>query len=241
MSTVDKPSLSKTFKSMLYFPKNKSGKQYVIPDIHGCLKTFKQLLKKIEFSKDDQLFLLGDYINRGPNSTGLIDYILKLRDENYEIHCIRGNHEQLVLDVNKNNPVRLNWLMSYYKSRKLLNKKKKLRKRYKKFFKSLPYYIELDKYFLVHAGFDFHSKNPFTEFDKMLWLRSFDTFGKTKKYIIHGHKPVKLSVIKKRIKNKSQIISLDNGCVYNGKKTGMGNLLCFEIKKRKLHFQFNVE
>jgi len=50
-------------------------KKFAISDIHGCAKTFKALLKKINFSKEDELYLLGDYIDRGPDSKGVIDYI----------------------------------------------------------------------------------------------------------------------------------------------------------------------
>ncbi len=50
------------------FPKEYNGNEYVIPDIHGCLLTFKALLKNIKLKKDDRLFLLGDYIDRGPDS-----------------------------------------------------------------------------------------------------------------------------------------------------------------------------
>ena len=49
--------------------------KYAISDIHGCLKTFKALLTKLDFSKQDELYLLGDYIDRGPDSKGVIDYI----------------------------------------------------------------------------------------------------------------------------------------------------------------------
>lgn len=49
--------------------------RYAISDIHGCAKTFKNLLRRISFSKEDVLYLLGDYIDRGPDSKGVIDHI----------------------------------------------------------------------------------------------------------------------------------------------------------------------
>ena len=42
--------------------------KYAISDIHGCLKSFQALLEKIDLKKEDELFLLGDYIDRGPDS-----------------------------------------------------------------------------------------------------------------------------------------------------------------------------
>ena len=49
-----------------------------VSDIHGHIKTFKKLLEnQIQFTKEDKLFLLGDYVHRGPNGEGVFDYILK--------------------------------------------------------------------------------------------------------------------------------------------------------------------
>ena len=62
-------------------------------------KTLQALLHQISFSKKDELYLLGDYIDRGPDSKGVIDYIWELQDLGYKIHCLRGNHEQMMLEA----------------------------------------------------------------------------------------------------------------------------------------------
>jgi len=49
--------------------------RFTISDIHGCAETFKKLLNRISFSKEDVLYLSGDYIDRGPDSKGVIDHI----------------------------------------------------------------------------------------------------------------------------------------------------------------------
>ena len=64
---------------------NPYGRRFVIPDIHGCYKSFKSLLDKIRLTKTDHLFLLGDYINRGPCSQLVLDLILDLLDSGYQI------------------------------------------------------------------------------------------------------------------------------------------------------------
>lgn len=47
---------------------------WVIPDIHGCLITFRHMVEKeINLQKNDQLFILGDFIDRGPDIKGVID------------------------------------------------------------------------------------------------------------------------------------------------------------------------
>jgi len=56
------------------------GNRHVILDIHGSAMTFKSLLAKIDLSKNDALYILGGYIDRGLDSKGVIDLILWVRD-----------------------------------------------------------------------------------------------------------------------------------------------------------------
>ena len=57
---------------------------FAIGDIHGCSKTFEKLLTdKIQLQKDDKVYCIGDYIDSGDDSKGVIDLILKLRGEGY--------------------------------------------------------------------------------------------------------------------------------------------------------------
>ena len=69
------------------------ARRWIIPDIHGCAKTVKVLLENmLKVTKHDQLYFLGDYIDRGPDSKGVIDYLMWLQKEEYEVHFIKGNH-----------------------------------------------------------------------------------------------------------------------------------------------------
>jgi serine/threonine protein phosphatase 1 len=61
------------------------ARRLVIADIHGCAKTFKALVEKIGLTHEDTLYLLGDYIDRGPDNCGVIDYIIHLQSNNYNI------------------------------------------------------------------------------------------------------------------------------------------------------------
>ncbi|MCC6412552.1 MAG: metallophosphoesterase, partial [Saprospiraceae bacterium] len=64
-------------------------KKYAISDIHGCNKTFLALLENLDFSKADELYLLGDYVDRGPDSKGVFDTIFRLQSEGYKVQCLR--------------------------------------------------------------------------------------------------------------------------------------------------------
>lgn len=73
-----------------------SGRTIAIGDIHGCLQAFEALLQAIAPQPEDQLVLLGDFIDRGPNSWGVVERILKLQDQCHLV-SLRGNHEEMLL------------------------------------------------------------------------------------------------------------------------------------------------
>lgn len=64
---------------------------YAMGDLHGCYREFKKLLEKIEFDHDkDQLYLVGDLINRGPRSEKILSYLI---DHSDSIFPVLGNHD----------------------------------------------------------------------------------------------------------------------------------------------------
>lgn len=68
---------------------------YVMSDIHGQYKSYRKMLNKIKFGKDDQLYVLGDVIDRGPDGLSIIWDIMK-RDN---VELILGNHEFMLLNA----------------------------------------------------------------------------------------------------------------------------------------------
>ena len=68
---------------------------YVTSDIHGCRREFEALLKKIKFSSQDTLYIIGDMIDRGPDSMG----VLKIMASNSNIYPVAGNHEFIMMSV----------------------------------------------------------------------------------------------------------------------------------------------
>jgi len=65
-----------------------------IGDIHGCLDVLQTLWEKLSPTKGDRVIFMGDYVDRGPDSKGVIDFILQKRDEGYQFECLSGNHEE---------------------------------------------------------------------------------------------------------------------------------------------------
>jgi serine/threonine protein phosphatase 1 len=80
-----------------------------IGDIHGCLSHFQTLLQGVAPAPDDHIILLGDYVNRGSNSAGVLQLILELA-KTHQVSAIKGNHEQMMLDARSSHDKYSDWL-----------------------------------------------------------------------------------------------------------------------------------
>src|SRR5437763_574254 len=69
-----------------------------IGDIHGCLGPFDDLLAWVKPTPDDVLITLGDYVDRGPDSRGVLNRLIELKKKRPVI-CLRGNHEIMMLEA----------------------------------------------------------------------------------------------------------------------------------------------
>lgn len=75
-----------------------TGKTFVIGDIHGCHAALVTLLSRLTpDAKKDTMIFLGDYIDRGPDSRGVITKILELRQRFKRVITLKGNHEDALL------------------------------------------------------------------------------------------------------------------------------------------------
>jgi len=209
-----------------------SGRTLIIGDIHGCLEMLKRLLEKIDYRPEkDSLIFLGDYIDRGNDAMGVVEFILSLSRLSSNIRCLLGNHEAIFLDYLEGRDRRsfiLNdgatTLQSYHAARGAAEGPL-VPETHMKFFKSLKVYIELDDYLVVHAGFKPYlaiDKQPMTE---MIWIRepfiySDYNFGKR---VIFGHTPFAEPLV---MPNK---IGLDTGAVYGNKLT------CLDLSELRFH------
>ena len=69
-----------------------------VGDLHGCATALATMLDGLKLQPHDAIIMLGDAIDRGPDSRGVIDRLMALRDR-CQLVCIQGNHEQMLLDV----------------------------------------------------------------------------------------------------------------------------------------------
>jgi serine/threonine protein phosphatase 1 len=82
-----------------------------IGDIHGCLRQFDALLEGIAPSPDDRIVLLGDYIDRGPDSSGVVKRLLSLA-QTHSVTALMGNHEQMMLEARGSHDKYADWLLN---------------------------------------------------------------------------------------------------------------------------------
>jgi serine/threonine protein phosphatase 1 len=220
------------------------SKIFAIGDIHGCSKTFRKLLfEKIQITKSDEIYCVGDYIDRGNDSKGVIDFILELRKENYRIHTIRGNHEQMLLESAESSQKLKQWILNGGNTTLRsfgISSINDLDAIYLDFFSSTHYFIETELCIFVHAGLNFLLPDPFADKQVMLWIRDF-AVQKEKlngKILIHGHTPVPLQFILSYV--YEDVINIDGGCVHNHVEE-LGNLVAFEINEKKIISIRNID
>ncbi len=233
-------------------------KQWVIPDIHGCVNTLRTLVEEqIRPTRYDEIYLLGDYIDRGPDAKGVIDYIRNLQKEEYSVTPLKGNHEDFMVELYDAEIRSANsWFFRFASKKRRswteIGGKETLKSfgvaslkevpvEYIDWMRGLEHYVELEQYVLVHAGLNFKNENPFEDQRSMLWLRDYEIqpakIGNRK--IIHGHVPVNMELIVQSIKNKIfKFIDLDNGTYISGRE-GFGSLVALELTAMEMIIQDN--
>ena len=208
---------------------NLSNKKYIaVGDIHGCAATLKAFIEELKPFYDRTFIFVGDYIDRGPDSEGVVNFLLEFREK---VNCVflRGNHEQMMLDALAGGDRQL-WLMnggrttihSYQND----GQQFELPDEHREFYEQTQLYCDTEDYFFVHAGISpaktiKESLEHKREMQDFLWIRShLNAFELPwEKTIVFGHTPRPHPI------RKSKMIGIDTGCVYNrpgyGKLTGV--------------------
>ncbi|MCM3337524.1 serine/threonine protein phosphatase [Paenibacillus sp. MER TA 81-3] len=221
-----------------------------ISDIHGELEKFEQLLETVHYDPNqDQLLLLGDYIDRGPRSRDVIQKVRVLQQQG--AIALMGNHEKMMLDAFRNEDKALGrWFRNGARQTLLsydypfqANETEEVPvlahlewtdelKETVSFLEKLPYYYETDAYIFVHAGVE--PGVPLSDCDpnRLVWIRGefYDgycgaktvIFGHTNTKSLHGTDDVYFAA--------NRIIGIDGGCVYGGR------LNCLELPSRQTYY-----
>ena len=217
---------------------------YAIGDIHGRSDLLAKLLEDIE--KDAArsapngrraLIFLGDYIDRGPDSRGVLDMVLHALPRGFDAHFLKGNHEALLLEFLEDPSALAQWLAnggattfaSYGVDVAALVRASAepetwrrallagLPEEHRRFYEHLELAVSYGDYLFVHAGV--RPGVPLDEQDPndLVWirgafLRSQADFGKM---VVHGHTPVPAPDI------RANRIGIDTGAVFTNKLTAL--------------------
>lgn len=85
------------------------SRHLAIGDVHGCITALKTLFEFVGLRSDDTVVFLGDYIDRGPDSAAVLDFILDLGNT-HKVIPLRGNHELMMLDSREKKSWLYSWL-----------------------------------------------------------------------------------------------------------------------------------
>lgn len=215
-------------------------KSFVIGDIHGCERELRYLIDGLPLSQGDRLVFLGDYIDRGPDSQGVVSYLVELPKQLNAIEFIflKGNHEDMFLSflgiggahadmflINGGRATVASYGIESNKpsAQEVLSV---LPSEHRTFYQDLrPYYL-MEPFFCVHAGIDPDKSLTEQTEEELLWIRNkfIFTSHRLPYTVLFGHTPQHTVFYDLPYK-----VGLDTGLVY-------GNMLtCLDVDEKVLY------
>ena len=195
-----------------------SGRLLCCSDVHGNARAFRRVLRQAGWRPGcDQLVLMGDYLDRGPDPRGVLELLRSL------LRCpgvtaLKGNHEQLLADYLAGRIPNVLYLENGGEPTleafagdgdRLVSESH--------FLSSLPTYYETDDYIFVHAGLRPGRSLKAQSEDDLLWIRQpfiDDYRGKT---VVFGHTPTFLLQNRWTIFEGADKLGIDTGVAYGGR------------------------
>ncbi|HEU4751584.1 MAG TPA: metallophosphoesterase family protein, partial [Armatimonadota bacterium] len=178
---------------------------FVIGDIHGHLRQLRGLLSQVrwEAAPGDALVFVGDYIDRGPDSRGVVDLVIDQVNGDWDgpVTPLKGNHEVLMLDFLAGSPLYEPdvWLSnggeetiaSYSGGGHPGHWQDEIPSRHHAFFRSLKSWHEDTNGIYVHAGIWPGMQPAESPEDDLLWIREpfIDSAYRWPKVVVFGHTP----------------------------------------------------
>jgi len=198
---------------------------YAFGDIHGCLEQLEKLVDRClnETTGTSTTFVfLGDYIDRGPNSKGVVQFLMDLqtRERRVKLICLVGNHEACAIKVASGVLPNHHWtgiggaatLHSYG-----VDRADQIPKLHLQWMTSLPAHFDDGLRLFVHAGIRPDRPIDRQQLDDLVWIR--EPFLSSEVYhgrlVVHGHTPTHDRLPDLRHNR----LNLDTGAVYGGPLT----------------------
>lgn len=213
---------------------------YAIGDVHGCLSELVALEQKIVHDsvgiKGRKLIvMLGDYIDRGPQSAGVIDHLLALPPVSFERICLMGNHEVMASAFFERPHPRADWLQfggaetlqSYGLPTDMLSGVGSSRLRqmieayvpeeHRTFLSAREWTLSIPGWLFVHAGLRPGVALDQQDPEDLFWIREefFAASGPSQSRVVHGHTPAAEPVM------TPERICIDTGAFATGRLTAL--------------------
>ncbi len=216
--------------------KNDSEPQiYAVGDIHGQVRMLRAMLNGLPLRDEDTLLFVGDYIDRGEDSKGVIETLVELKKTRKNVVFLRGNHEQMMIDAREDDPENpssplLLWLtnggvavLQSYGSTELPGWREKIPQEHWDFILSTETEYITEAYHFVHAGLPVPGRRWDGETDGLnlkLWIRepflssrhNFDN-----RIVVFGHTP---QTTGKPLLDRNKF-GIDTGAVFGGPLTAI--------------------
>jgi serine/threonine protein phosphatase 1 len=209
-------------------------------DIHGCSGMLDDLLGTVRPTPDDQLVFLGDYVDRGPDTRGVLDRLIRLQEE-YRTVCLRGNHELMMSRARRDKSEFRMWtsvggtqaLGSYGKGPGRTGTLDDVPYNHWHFIETecVDYY-ETDRHIFVHAGV--HPQLPLAEQDEA-WL--FWEFLEPE--LVAPHVSGKTVICGHTSQRSGEILDCDTTICIDTFAYGGGWLTCLDADSRR-YWQVNL-
>ncbi|KQM85377.1 hypothetical protein ASE67_13210 [Sphingomonas sp. Leaf23] len=214
---------------------------YAIGDIHGRLDCLEDLLARIDADPERgdrrvTLVFLGDLIDRGPDSRGVVERVMALCAASEDVHCLCGNHEELLLEAAAGSRQALGifnraggreTVLSYgvddatYEREDLKGVQRLILDHvpaaHLDFLRTLPDRIVIDDYVLVHAGIRPGVALDDQKSSDLLWIRApfLDHHSRHERFVVHGH------TVTEEPDVRSNRIGIDTGAYRTGRLTAL--------------------
>ena len=195
------------------------SRTYAVGDIHGSLGKLRSLVARCERDADGRPLLfvfLGDYIDRGPDSRGVVEYLIELQARMPgRVIALKGNHESLAMAALDSSMSAVHWLMeggvmtlrSYRVSRA-----DELPANHLAWLRSLRLSYDDGQRLFVHAGVNPEKSLAAQDDSDLLWIRE-PFLSDARDYgrlIVHGHTPTSTGMPDLRANR----LNIDTGAVY---------------------------
>ncbi|MDZ7774057.1 MAG: metallophosphoesterase family protein [Balneolaceae bacterium] len=221
-----------------------ADKYIAVGDVHGCAASLEALVDKMDPAElaRRQIVFVGDYIDRGPDSKGVVDFLLSFR-EDHDCVFLRGNHEQMLLEgIRMGNFA--NWMLngggetldSYGDAPGVED----IPDAHMDFFEATRLFYDTPDYFFVHAGLPpgltiREAVEDEEHHSDLLWERSHLAAPETawEKTVVFGHTP------RTRPLRRANMIGIDTGCVFASR--GMGTLTAVLLPEEEFIQQPSID